>query len=267
MFDLDLLSIMLPAFAAGILVLSTHVVLGRQVLVRGIIFIDLAIAQVAALGSIVAHLNHDIEHLPYSNVWMPALFALAGAGVIAWLSKRMAHELEAMIGCFYVLAAVTAMLLLANDPHGGELLKQLMSGQILWVGWSQLVLPAVVYGLVLALILVRPKVLEGPAFYLLFAIVITLSVELVGVYLVFSTLILPALALNAYVGRGALAWAYMVGLVGYVFGLWLSASLDLPSGAAIVATLAMSALVFRLGLSRLLSNHNKELIKPNNPAS
>lgn len=253
MLDLDLLSILLPALAAGILVLSTHVVLGRQVLIRGIIFIDLAIAQVAALGAIVARLNHDLEAIPFSSVWMPAIFALGGAGVIAWLAKRMASELEAMIGCFYVLAAVTAMLLLANDPHGGELLKQLMSGQILWVSWSQLLLPAIVYGLVLLIIMVRPRVLEGAAFYLLFALVITLSVELVGVYLVFSTLILPALAVNRYAGKGAILWAYLVGLVGYVFGLWLSASLDLPSGAAIVATLAVSAVLFRLGLGVLSS--------------
>lgn len=129
MFDLELMSILLPAFAAGVLVLSTHVVLGRQVLKRGIIFIDLAIAQVAALGAIVAHMDHRVEDIPFSHVWMPAVFALAGAGFIAWLSKRMADELEAMIGCFYVLSAVAAMLLLANDPHGAELLKQLMSGR------------------------------------------------------------------------------------------------------------------------------------------
>ncbi|MCE9685851.1 metal ABC transporter permease [Shewanella sp. AS16] len=250
MLDLELMSILLPALAAGVLVLSTHVVLGRQVLKRGIIFIDLAIAQVAALGAIVAHLNHNIEALPFSHVWMPALFALAGAGFIAWLSKRMAGELEAIIGCFYVLAAVAAMLLLSNDPHGAELLKQLMSGQILWVGWSQLLLPALVYSGVLALICWRPRILDGAGFYLLFALVITLSVELVGVYLVFSTLILPALALNKY--RGSFSWvlAYGVGLSGYLIGLLLSASFDLPSGAAIVAALAVSALLFRLGLAK-----------------
>ncbi|OHY51178.1 ABC transporter [Shewanella algae] len=246
MMDSGLFSILLPAFAAGLLVLSTHVVLGRQVLKRGIIFIDLAIAQVAALGAIVAHLNHDLEDIPYSHVWMPALFALAGAGVIAWLSRKMASELEAMIGCFYVLAAVAAMLLLSNDPHGAELLKQLMSGQILWVNWPQLILPALVYALVLGLLLWRPSLLNGAVFYPLFALVITLSVELVGVYLVFSTLILPALALNKYSGRFALGWAYLVGVLGYVAGLWASASYDLPSGAAIVATLALSALLFRV---------------------
>ncbi|MCL2918521.1 metal ABC transporter permease [Shewanella litorisediminis] len=246
MFDWDLLDILLPALAAGVLVLSTHVLLGRQVLKRGIIFIDLAIAQVAALGAIVAHMHPVLEDAPFSGVWMPALFALAGAGLIAWLSRRMADELEAMIGCLYVLAAVGAMLLLANDPHGAELLKQLMSGQILWVSWEQLYLPALVSAAVLALIMARPTVLDGAGFYLVFALVITLSVELVGVYLVFSTLILPALAVNKLSCSKALGWAYLVGLCGYLAGLLLSAMFDLPSGAMIVATLALSAMVFRL---------------------
>lgn len=251
MVSVELLSILLPAFAAGLLVLSTHVVLGKQVLKRGIIFIDLAIAQVAALGAIVSHIDHDIEDLPFSHMWMPALFALAGAGMIAWLAKHFREELEALIGCFYVLSAVAAMLLLANDPHGAELLKQLMSGQILWVSWSQLILPAVVSAIILLSIAIKPKLLDGASFYFLFAIVITLSVELVGVYLVFSTLILPALALNRYVGKAKLALAYLVGVSGYLVGLWLSASYDLPSGAAIVATLAVSALLFRITLSKL----------------
>ena len=120
-----------------------------------------------------------------------------------------------------------------------------MSGQILWVSWSQLMIPALVSVVILALIALKPSILDGASFYFLFALVITLSVELVGVYLVFSTLILPALALNKYVGRNKLVWAYVVGIVGYVTGLLLSANYDLPSGAAIVATLAISALVFR----------------------
>ncbi|QYK01845.1 metal ABC transporter permease [Shewanella psychrotolerans] len=251
MFDLDLLSILLPAFAAGILVLSTHVLLGSQVLKRGIIFIDLAIAQVAALGAIIAHTNHDIEHIPYATVWMPALFALMGAGFIAWLSKRMSDELEAIIGCFYVLSAVAAMLMLSNDPHGAEMLKQLMSGQILWVNWSQLLFPAIISLLVLAIIAFKPTLLDGVAFYLLFALVITLSVELVGVYLVFSSLILPALAVNKYAGKGKWGLAYMVGFIGYAVGLVLSATFDLPSGAAIVATLALSTVLFRFLLPLL----------------
>ncbi|SEK75615.1 zinc/manganese transport system permease protein [Colwellia chukchiensis] len=246
MMDLDLLTILLPAFAAGVLVLSTHVVLGKQVLKRGIIFIDLAIAQIAAMGAIVVHMAPELAEIAFVNIWMPALFALAGAGIIAWLANHVAEELEAMIGCFYVLSAVAAMLLLSNDPHGSELLKQLMSGQILWVSWQQLLFPAIAYSAILALIFYRPRILNGGYFYLLFALVITLSVELVGVYLVFSTLILPALAINKLTSKHSLMYAYGVGLFGYLFGLYLSASFDLPSGAAIVATLALSAALFRL---------------------
>ncbi|MCL2914556.1 metal ABC transporter permease [Shewanella corallii] len=248
-----MLQVLMPAFVAGILVLSTHVILGRQVLKRGIIFIDLAIAQVAALGTVLVHMSHEMEHMPLANLWMPLCFALAAAGLIAWLEKHMAQELEAMIGCFYVLAAVSAMLILSHDPHGGELLKQVLSGQILWVDWSTLILPAVASILVLALVLWRPQLLLGRGFYLLFALMITLSVELVGVYLVFSSLILPALAINRCESKWALAWAYLVGAVGYLLGLWLSASYDLPAGAAIVVTLALSALAFRLTYSKLIN--------------
>lgn len=246
-----MLQVLLPAFVAGMLVLSTHVILGRQVLKRGIIFIDLAIAQVAALGTVLVHMNHDLEHLPLAQLWMPLLFALGAAGVIAWLEKHMAKELEAMIGCFYVLAAVAAMLLLSHDPHGGELLKQVLSGQILWVDWSMLLLPALATAGVLGLVMWRPALLSGRWFYLLFALMITLSVELVGVYLVFSSLILPALAVNRCPGRVPLLWAYLVGASGYLLGLWLSASYDLPAGAAIVATLALTAILFRAIQSRV----------------
>lgn len=253
--DYDVLMILLPALAAGVLVLSTHVLLGRQVLKRGIIFIDLAIAQIAALGAVVVQLDHDIAELAYVTLWMPAIFALLGAAVIAWLAKHMAEELEAMIGCFYVLSAVAAMLLLSNDPHGAELLKQLMSGQILWVSWQQLLIPAVIYSGILVLIYNQPKLLNSTYFYLIFAVVITLSVELVGVYLVFSTLILPALAVNKLMSKHALLWAYLVGFVGYFAGLFLSASYDLPSGAAIVVTLAICAVIFRLIAGRKQDEH------------
>lgn len=85
--DYELLTILLPAFAAGILVLSTHVVLGRQVLKRGIIFIDLAIAQIAALGAIVVRMDHDVAELAFVNIWMPALFALAGQVLLLGLQS------------------------------------------------------------------------------------------------------------------------------------------------------------------------------------
>lgn len=243
----ELIDIMLPAFVAGLLVLSTHVVLGRQVLKRGIIFIDLAIAQIAALGAIVAKTHHDLEALPLMQFVMPAIFALFGAALIAWLSKHLSKELEALIGCLYVVSAVAALLLLANDPHGAELLKQIMSGQILWVDWPQLIGPAIIYTLLLMMVALRPNLLNGRAFYFIFAIVITFSVELVGVYLVFSTLIMPALAAKPFDGKKATMIAMVIGLLGYMVGLLLSVTMDLPSGASIVMCLAGFALIARIG--------------------
>ncbi|USD37109.1 MULTISPECIES: metal ABC transporter permease [Ferrimonas] len=250
MFDLTMFSILLPALAAGLLVLASHVVMGRQVLARGIIFIDLAIAQIAALGAVIASTNHELAHLPAVNLWMPAVFALLGAGVIALLEKHAKGELEAMIGCLYVLSAVAAMLVLAKDPHGGELLKQLLSGQILWTDWAALKLPALATVGVLGLLWWRPSLMSGRAFYPLFAVMITFSVQLVGVYLVFSSLILPALAVNRLSGGRAVMWGYGCGISGYLLGLWLSASWDLPSGATIVCTLAGVSLAVRLLLNR-----------------
>ena len=99
---------------------------------------------------------------------------------------------------------------------------------------------------VLGVLVWRPALLSGRAFYAFFALVITFSVKLVGVYLVFSSLMLPALAVNRLSGRKALAWGYVTGLIGYGAGLWLSAGFDLPSGATIVCTLAVAALAVRM---------------------
>ncbi|WP_025820790.1 metal ABC transporter permease [Shewanella marina] len=246
MIDSSLWSILLPALVAGSIVLSTHVLLGRQVLTRGIIFIDLAIAQIAALGTVVVQLNHELSHLPYVLWWLPTLFALAGAGLIALLAHYFKQDLEALIGGLYVIAAVLAVLLLANDPHGSEIIKQLMSGQILWVSWSQLVLPVLVYTLILILLFMLPTLLSGIGFYVIFAIVITISVQLVGVYLVFSSLIFPALAVARQSHKWSLLYAYIIGLLGYFTGLLLSALFDLPSGAMIVMCLAAYAIVYRM---------------------
>ncbi|WP_298443730.1 metal ABC transporter permease [uncultured Ferrimonas sp.] len=240
------ISIVLPALVAGLIVLASHVVMGQQVLRRGIIFIDLAIAQIAAFGAVLASTSHLLHHLPGVHWWLPLLFALAGAGLIAWLERIAKTELEAVIGCLYVLSAVAAMLVLANDPHGGELLKQLLSGQILWSDWPALLWPAIATVAVCALLWWRPSLLVGRAFYPLFALMITFSVQLVGVYLVFASLILPALAVNRLHGAAALVGGYLVGVCAYLMGLALSLRWDLPAGATIVMVLAAVALVIRL---------------------
>jgi len=238
-------SILGPAMAAGVIVLATHVPLGRQVLARGIIFIDLAIAQIAAMGVIAAQFLGVEEHGAGVQI-AAAVAALAGAALLAWTDRRWPKMQEPFIGTLFVLAATGGLLLLANNPQGGEHLKDLLVGQILWVSYRQLVPAALLSLLLLAIMWLRGGRLAGVLFYALFALAITVSVQLVGVYLVFASLIVPALATSGMTGKRQLVAAYSVGIAGYLSGLVLSAVFDLPSGAMIVWTLAACALLAQL---------------------
>jgi zinc/manganese transport system permease protein len=231
-------SILGPALIAGMLVLATHVPLGAQVLDRGIVFIDLAIAQIAGLGVIAA----DALGLPEGGVAVQAsavTAALLGAWLLTWTERRAPQQQEALIGVMFILAACASILLLAGNPHGGEHLKDLLVGQILWVNSTQLLWLGGVTALLLASMGLGWVTRLGRfGFYAVFAIAVTASVQLVGVYLVFSSLIIPALATRAYPGRRRLVVAYGTGALGYALGLAISALFDLPSGAVIVWTLA-----------------------------
>jgi zinc/manganese transport system permease protein len=239
------ISILGPAFVAGLIVLSTHVPLGRQVLARGIIFIDLAIAQIAALGVIAAQYLGVDEH-GFGVQIAAAVAALAGAGLLAWTDRRWPKMQEPLIGTLFVLAATGGLLMLANNPQGGEHLKDLLVGQILWVSYRQLIPAGLLSAAILVYLRLRSGRLTGITFYALFALSITASVQLVGVYLVFASLIVPSLATARLSGGRQLAAAYAVGILGYVSGLTLSAVFDLPSGALIVWTLAGCALLAQL---------------------
>jgi zinc/manganese transport system permease protein len=236
-------AIVAPALAAGLLVLASHVPLGMQVLDRGIVFVDLAIAQIAGLGVIAADALGLPEHgLAVQGAALCA--ALLGAALLTWTERRAGEQQEALIGVLFVLAASVGLLLLASNPHGGEHLKDLLVGQILWVGPPQLVaLAAVTAVLLLALALGWTRRLGRFGFYGAFAVAVTASVQLVGVYLVFTSLIVPALATLRWPGRSRLALAYAVGAIGYAIGLALSAWIDLPSGPTIVCALAVVALL------------------------
>src|SRR4249919_3751404 len=130
-------SILWPAMLAGLIVLSTHVPLGQQVLRRGIVFIDLAIAQVAGLGVTVAGAFGQDPHGLTVQV-AACVAALAGALLLTWTEKAWPAVQEALIGVLFVAAASVELLLLANNPHGGEHLKDLLVGQILWVSIGSL---------------------------------------------------------------------------------------------------------------------------------
>jgi len=241
-----------PAFCAGLLVLSTHVPMGRQVLARGIVFIDLAIAQIAGLGVIAADAL-GWEPQGYAVQVAAVGAALMGAMLLTFTERRWPEMQEALIGVLFVLAACAGLLLLANNPHGGEQLKDLLVGQILWVGYKQLIPVALLYALILVLwFTVRSK--SGPiGFYAMFAIVVTASVQLVGVYLVFASLIIPALAGRFFALRYQLIVGYAIGVLGYALGLACSAVFDMPSGAVVVWALALCGIAFA-SLSRKSAN-------------
>jgi zinc/manganese transport system permease protein len=235
-------TILLPAMLAGALVLSTHIPLGAEVLKRGIVFIDLAIAQIAALGVIVAGML-DLD----SQGWMMQLAAGAaavlGAFLLTWAEKRWPEVQEAQIGVVFVLAATGGLLLLSHNPHGGEHLRDLLSGQILWVSTIQLIGPALISALIIVTMALLKNRLSRLGFYLLFALAVTASVQLVGVYLVFASLIVPSLGVRNYAKGKRLVLAYLIGLGGYAMGLLLSTMFDLPSGALIVWCLALLSIL------------------------
>jgi zinc/manganese transport system permease protein len=218
-------SILWPALVAGLLVLLSHVPLGQQVLRRGIVFIDLAIAQVAGLGVIAAH-SFGMELQGWKTQMAAVFAALLGALLLTWTEKKRPEVQEALIGVLFVLASTAQILLLANNPHGGEELKDLLAGQILWVSTEQLVRAAVLT--------------------VLFALMVTMSVQLVGVYLVFTTLIVPALATYRHGRSRQLTLGYLLAIASYVTGLAASLVTDLPSSPVIVWAMAVLGILLHV---------------------
>ena len=242
-FNLTDLTIVGPALVAGTLVLATHVPMGREVLNRGIIFIDLAIAQVAGLGVIAAGMLNFGTDGGWAVQVAAGISALLGALLLTWTERKFPEVQEALIGGLFALAATGSILLLSNNPEGGEHLKDLLVGQILWVSLKSLIPVAILYALVLGAWFGFGKRLGRVGFYVLFALAVTASVQLVGVYLVFASLIMPALAARGMSEKRGLVAAFLLGVVAYAAGLVLSTVFDLPSGALIVWCLAIAAII------------------------
>ncbi|MBU0687969.1 MAG: metal ABC transporter permease [Gammaproteobacteria bacterium] len=238
------LDILLPAFIAGLLVLSTHIPFGMRVLQRGVIFADLAVAQIAGLGVIIAELLGLLGQ-PLLVQGVAASSALCGAALLAWIERRVPHVKEAVIGLTFVLAASLGILLLSRDVHAGEHLQDLLVGQILWVDGQQLVATALLTATLLAVWQLFRQCMGEFGFYALFALAITASVQLVGIYLVFASLIVPALATHR-LSMQRMRYAFAIGIAGYALGLLLSIRFDLPAGAAIVWAMAVCGGLFSI---------------------
>ncbi len=239
------IEILWPAMLAGLLITATHVPLGREVLQRGIIFLDLAIAQTAAFGVVLANTfwlgEHD-SHQHLSTTVIAVAAAITGSFILYSLRNLEVRLQESMIGILFVLMATGIILLLSTDPHGGERLKDLLVGQILWLQPGSLLKLCFAYLLILLVWNLSHRRIGEWVFYPLFAVTITLSTQVVGVYLVFATLIVPSVATLRK--SNALPKALTIGLLGYFLGLVLSAFLDIPAGASIVWSLVTVAGIY-----------------------
>ncbi len=233
-------SILGPAIIAGLLVLSTHVPLGQEVLKHGIIFIDLAIAQIAGLGVLTAGVMGWEENTFIVQISAVSAALVAAAG-LHWTERHWPRSQEALIGIVFVLAATGSILLVAENPHGAEHFKDLLVGQILWSTWRMLIPIALLYAVLLIVWFKWHAQIGRWGFYVIFAFVVTASVQLVGVYLVFASLIIPALATRRLHGAKRLMAGYIVGATAFVAGILLSAIFDLPTGAVTVWTMAVFA--------------------------
>lgn len=268
------LELMLPAFVACMVLVAIHAYIGLHILARGVIFADLALAQMAALGSVVA----VMVGVP-ADSWTAYGFALSftAAGAIlfaftrSWGRGRVPQE--AIIGIVYVVASAGALLAADKAPRGAEAIKDILVGSILWVTWPTILKLALVYAafglfhIVLRkrflTISFRPDEAEKAGwrvhwwdflFYMSFGIVVAHSVPVAGVLMVFTFLVVPATIAFLFTRdlRKLVVISWSSGAVACLLGLWMSYAFDLPTGPLIVCTygllLALAGMLRRFGV-------------------
>jgi zinc/manganese transport system permease protein len=272
------LSLFLPPLAACLIIVAIHSYLGLHVLAREVIFVDLSLAQMAALGSAVAVLVGTAPDSPRGFLYSLG-FTTIGAAVFAATRTngkgRVPHE--AIIGIVFVVASAAAILVADQTARGGEAIKDILVGSLLWVTWPAILRLAAVYAVIGALhwflrrrfltISFQPQVAAAEGwnlklwdfwFYLSFGVVITFSVPIVGVLLVFSFLVVPAAIAFQFTQRlGLLAvLSWLAGAIASAGGLWLSFRFDLPTGPVVVCVFGLLLLV--VSLARRMAVRSQE---------
>jgi len=261
--DLTLLSFLAAPFAASLILTGIHAYLGVHVVERGVIFVDLSLAQIAALGSTIAILLPFTGQDPHGPwvYWTGVVVTFIGAAIFSTIRIRRARiPQEAVIGIAYAVASAATILAMSHATSESEHLKDMLVGNILAVSWWEVGKTAALYAVVgafhytfrrqfLALSIDREKAeREGLAvrrwdflFYASFGFVVTSSVLIAGVLLVFCYLIVPSVAAMLYADRigPRLAIGWTMGTVVSALGIYLSVKLDLPTGAAMVCTFGL----------------------------
>jgi zinc/manganese transport system permease protein len=252
-----MLEFLLPAFIASLILTGIHAYLGVHVVERGVIFVDLALAQIAALGATVA-IVVGIDPHGRGSYWISLGFTFLGAAIFALARSRRGHvPQEAFIGIAYAVASASAILLMSKATGETEHLKDMLVGNILAVSWAEVRVTALLYGAVgifhyvfrkkFLLISMNHDKAEQTGlnvrfwdflFYASFGFVVTSSVAIAGVLLVFCYLIVPSVGAMLFADRigSRLAIGWTMGTLVSALGVYLSAQIDLPTGATIVVT-------------------------------
>jgi len=261
--DTTMLAFLAAPFAASLILTGIHAYLGVHVVERGVIFVDLSLAQIAALGATIALLMPMSNGDPHSSFvyWISLLFTFIGAAVFSSIRGHRARiPQEAIIGICYAVASAAAILAMSKATAESEHLKDMLVGNILAVSWAEVRKTALLYGAIgifhyvfrrkFLLISMDPAAAEAQGlsirfwdflFYASFGFVVTSSVAIAGVLLVFCYLIVPSVAAMLYadtIGR-RLAVGWTMGTVVSALGVYLSLALDLPTGATIVCTFGL----------------------------
>lgn len=262
---MSIFQLLLPAFVASLILTGIHAYLGVHVVERGVIFVDLSLAQIAALGSTVAYLLGNDLHSTTAYLYSLG-FTFLGAAIFAFsrVHRKTRIPQEAVIGIVYAVSAAIAILVMSKATQETEHLKEMLVGNILSVTWPELAKTAVLYSLVGVFhFIFRERFLvismdEQEAerrglnirfwdflFYVSFGFVVTSSVAIAGVLLVFCFLIVPSVTAMLFASRlgPRLAIGWTMGALVSAGGVALSFLLDLPTGAAIVATFGLTLLV------------------------
>lgn len=233
MIDTSLLDLFAPALFACLLISLVNGPLGAEVVRRGIIFIDLAIAHIAGLGFIAGTVL-----FPDAPFWLlqfiTYFFVLSFASMFWMLEQKLPQRVEAWIGVSFILAASVTFLLVDDHPHAGDLVRNLLSGQILFATWDDVARLGLVYGVVIAAMWLKGVHRHPYGFYVLFTLAITTCIPIAGVYLIFASLILPGLAAEKTSNPNLTV--VLIGIVSTVLGVGIGMLLDLPNGPCLVVS-------------------------------
>src|SRR3990170_7452696 len=261
--DVEILRFLAAPFVASLILTGIHAYLGVHVVERGVIFVDLSLAQIAALGATVAILlpmSGGDPHAP-SVYWVSLVFTFIGAAIFSTIrGKRARIPQEAIIGITYAVASAAAILAMSKSTSEAEHLKHMLVGNIIAVSWAEVGKTAALYGVVgLFHYIFRKQFLTISMnhdreeatdlnvrwwdflFYASFGFVVTSWVAIAGVLLVFCYLIVPSVAAMLYaetIGK-RLAIGWTMGTIVSAFGVYLSVALDLPTGATIACTFGL----------------------------